>query len=71
MTPSGLISYKIKTFLQIGHCFIKLKEYQEAINFYEEVLKFKKIPVVLYNLIICYYTLNDKTKIKNSILDFV
>lgn len=47
---------KLKTLTKIGNSFLKKQDFQEAIIAFEEINKIKKIPSVLYNLIICHYS---------------
>lgn len=39
--------------------------------YYEDLIKSKKSPTVFYNLIICYFALNDKRKIITSLMELV
>eukprot|EP00824_Muranothrix_gubernata_P021625 TRINITY_DN4757_c0_g1_i1.p1 TRINITY_DN4757_c0_g1~~TRINITY_DN4757_c0_g1_i1.p1 ORF type:complete len:766 (-),score=181.57 TRINITY_DN4757_c0_g1_i1:36-2240(-) len=55
---------RIKIIKNIGHAFIKLGEYQDAIDSYENIMDNEPDFQTGFNLIVCYYALGDKENMK-------
>ncbi|ETO24318.1 TPR Domain containing protein [Reticulomyxa filosa] len=74
-TSQGNNFIKTQLTRNIANCFIQLKQFGDAIKCYENVFehwsKWGNDPYIPYNLIICYYALNDKEKMKYSFLQLL
>ena len=64
MTPSKYESIKFKILKNIGHAYIKKKDFAEAIQSYEDIMNRFPDFDIAYNLILCLYTIGDKNKLK-------
>jgi intraflagellar transport protein 88 len=50
----------------IGHSFVRLGQYQDAMQSYETVMEGAADVVTGYNLVVCFHALGDKEKMKKS-----
>ena len=50
----------------IGNCYIKLKKYQQATQTYEAIMDNQPDMQSGFNLIVCYYALGDREKMKKG-----
>jgi len=55
---------RFKILKNIGHAFVKLGKFQDAIASYESILEGSPDFVTAFNLILCVYALGDKKKLK-------
>jgi len=71
MAPSKYSVIKHRIMKNIGHSYVKKREFVEAISTYEDVLS--KFPdyETAFNLILCLYTIGDKEKMKPSFLEML
>jgi intraflagellar transport protein 88 len=60
------LSMKYKIMKNLGHSYVKQNQFFDAINVYEEVLDKAPDFETAFNLMICYYTIGDKEKMKNN-----
>jgi len=60
------LSMKYKIMKNLGHAYVKQNQFFDAINVYEEVLDKAPDFETAFNLMICYYTIGDKEKMKNN-----
>ena len=69
--PSTSKEMRFKITKNIGHAYIKLGQFQEAITHYEQVLKGSPDPKTAYNLIICLYATGDKMRMKDCFTSMI
>lgn len=50
----------------IGHAFVRLGQYQDAMQSYDTVMEGAPDVVTGYNLVVCFHALGDKEKMKKS-----
>lgn len=62
---------RFKITRNIGHCYVRLGEYQNAINSYETILKGTPDHITAYNLIICLYAAGDKLRMKDCFTSMI
>jgi intraflagellar transport protein 88 len=55
---------KVKILKNIGHAFVKLGQFQEAIDTYEGIMESQPDYQTAFNLITCYYALGNYEKMK-------
>jgi len=69
----GDINAKLKMLIQrnIGNALIKMGEFVDAIQSFEGVVEGKGSPSTIFNLLIAYYTLGDKEKMKKCFLSLL
>lgn len=60
------LSMKYKIMKNLGHAFVQQNQFFDAINVYEEVLDKAPDFETAFNLMLCYYTIGDKEKMKNN-----
>jgi intraflagellar transport protein 88 len=66
MAPQKYAALKYKIMKNIAHSYVKMNEFTEASNTYEEILsKFPDLETA-YNLMLCLYSLCDKEKMKKN-----
>ena len=69
--PSTSKEMRYKVTRNIGHAYVKLGQYQDAINHYEQILKGSPDHKTAYNLIICLYTTGDKMRMKDCFTSMI
>lgn len=69
--PSTSKEMRFKITKNIGHAYIKLGQYQDAITHYEQILKGSPDHKTAYNLIICLYTTGDKMRMKDCFTSMI
>ena len=69
--PSTSKEMRFKITRNIGHCYVRLGEYQNAINSYETILKGTPDHITAYNLIICLYAAGDKLRMKDCFTSMI
>ena len=69
--PSTSKEMRYKVSRNIGHAYIKLGQYQDAISHYEQILKGSPDHKTAYNLIICLYTTGDKMRMKDCFTSMI
>jgi intraflagellar transport protein 88 len=69
--PSTSKEMRFKITRNIGHCYVRLGEYQKAINSYETILKGTPDHITAYNLIICLYAAGDKLRMKDCFTSMI
>ena len=69
--PSTSKEMRYKVTRNIGHAYVKLGQYQEAIGHYEQILKGSPDHKTAYNLIICLYTTGDKMRMKDCFTSMI
>lgn len=62
---------RFKITRNIGHCYVRLGEYQNAINSYETILKGTPDHITAFNLIICLYAAGDKLRMKDCFTSMI
>jgi len=62
--PSVNKDMRIKILKNIGHAFVKLGEFQDGIDAYENIMESQADFQTGFNLIVCYYALGDPEKMK-------
>ncbi len=62
---------RFKITKNIGHAYIKMGQYQDAITHYEQILKGSPDHKTAYNLIICLYTSGDKMRMKDCFTSMI
>ena len=60
------LSMKYKIMKNLGHAYVKMNQFFDAINVYEEILDKAPDFETAFNLMVCYYTIGDKEKMKNN-----
>ena len=69
--PSTSKQMRYKVTRNIGHAYVKLGQYQDAISHYEQILKGSPDHKTAYNLIICLYTSGDKMRMKDCFTSMI
>ncbi|CAM6006660.1 unnamed protein product [Sphagnum balticum] len=69
--PSTSKEMRAKIMKNIGHAYVKLGQFQDAINHYEQVLKGTPDHKTAYNLIICLYANGDKLRMKDCFTSMI
>jgi intraflagellar transport protein 88 len=69
--PSTSKEMRYKITKNIGHSYVKLGQYQDAITHYEQILKGSPDHKTAYNLIICLYTTGDKMRMKDCFTSMI
>jgi len=69
--PSTSKEMRYKVSRNIGHAYVKLGQYQDAIAHYEQILKGSPDHKTAYNLIICLYTTGDKMRMKDCFTSMI
>lgn len=66
MAPQKYAALKYKIMKNIAHAYVRMNEFVEASNTYEEIVsKFPDLETS-YNLMLCLYSLGDKEKMKRN-----
>ena len=60
------LSMKYKIMKNLGAAFVQQNQFFDAINIYEEILDKAPDFDIAFNLMLCYYTIGDKEKMKNN-----
>lgn len=55
----------------IGNAFMKLGQYQDALQTYETIMEGCPDHLTGFNLLVCYYALGDKDKMKRTFMKLV
>lgn len=71
MAPSKFNAIKYKIMKNIGHAYVKKKEFIEAISAYEDVINKYPDFETAFNLMLCLYTIGDKEKMKPSFCEML
>lgn len=71
MAPAKYESIKYKILKNIGHAYVKKKDFVEAIQAYEDIMNRYPSHGIAYNLILCLYTIGDKNKSKQVFKEMV
>jgi intraflagellar transport protein 88 len=69
--PSNVQAIRFKIMRNIGHAFFKMHQFTDAIDSYENLLQHggQHLDFMTgFNLILCYYALGDKERMKNGFL---
>lgn len=69
--PNTSKEMRFKITRNIGHSYVKLGQYQEAITYYEQILKGSPDHKTAYNLIICLYATGDKMRMKDCFTSMI
>lgn len=69
--PSTSKEMRYKVSRNIGHAYVKLGQYSDAISHYEQILKGSPDHKTAYNLIICLYTTGDKMRMKDCFTSMI
>lgn len=69
--PSTSKEMRFKISRNIGHAYVKLGQYQDAIGHYEQILKGSPDHKTAYNLMICLYTTGDKMRLKDCFTSMI
>lgn len=64
LIPKSSNEMRFKILKNIGHAFVKLGKFQDAIASYESILEGNPDFQTAFNLILCVYALGDKKKLK-------
>lgn len=62
---------RFKITKNIGHAYIKLGQFQDAITQYEQILKGSPDHKTAFNLIICLYATGDKMRMKDCFTSMI
>ena len=65
LIPATSKEMRFKILKNIGHAFVKLGQFQEAINSYETIMKGVPEFTDGFNLLLCLYALGDKVRMKD------
>ncbi len=71
MAPQKYAALKYKIMKNIAHAYVRLNEYVEASNTYEEILSKFPDNETSYNLMLCLYSLGDKEKMKRTFTEML
>lgn len=71
MAPAKFGMIKFKLMKNIGHAYVKKKEFLEAISVYEDIINKYPDFESAFNLILCLYTIGDKEKLKRSFVEML
>ena len=64
--PEGDHDLRAKVTRNIGHAFVKLGQYKDAVGAYEDVMEANPDIVTAFNLLLCYYALGETEKLKRT-----
>lgn len=62
---------RFKIFKNIGHAFVKLGKFQDAINSYETIIRGIPDFQTAQNLMLCLYALGDKDRMKDCFVSML
>lgn len=62
---------RFKIMRNIGNSFVRLGRFQDAIESYEAIMEAHGDPQTGFNLIVCYYALGDKDKMKKGFMQLL
>jgi len=62
---------RFKILKNIGHTFVKLGQFKEAINSYETIMKGSPDFQTAFNLMLCFYALGDKKSMKDCFVSML
>lgn len=71
MTQNKFNAIKYKLMKNIGHSYVKKREFIEAISVYEDIVNKYPDFETAFNLILCLYTVGDKAKMKRSFCEML
>lgn len=66
-----LKTIRFKIIKNIGHAFVKLGQFQEAINSYESIIKGAPDFQTCFNLLLCLYATGDRSKMKECFMNMI
>jgi intraflagellar transport protein 88 len=69
--PATSKEMRLKINQNIGHAYVKMGEFQNAITSYEHILKSTPNHKTAYNLIICLYATGDKLRMKDCFTSMI
>ncbi|GBG87160.1 hypothetical protein CBR_g44618 [Chara braunii] len=64
--PSNGKATRYKIMRNIANCFIRMGQYQDAVHSFETIMEGSGDHQAGYNLVICYFALGDKEKLKKA-----
>jgi len=62
---------RFKIMRNIGNSFVRLGQFQDAIQSYEAIMEAHGDPQTGFNLIVCYYALGDRDKMKKGFMQLL
>lgn len=68
LPPSTCGALRLKVHRNIGHAFVRLGQFQDAITAFETVMEQRPEFLAGFNLVICYYALGDAELMKKAFL---
>lgn len=68
LIPATSKEMRYKILMNIGHAFIKLGQFQEAINSYDTIMKGAPNFQIAFNLMLCLYALGDAARMKDNFI---
>ena len=66
--PNHFQTMRIRIMANIGACFIKLGQFEDAITSYEHIMNEHADFKPGFNLILCYYAIRDAERMRKSFL---
>lgn len=67
-TPTSDKDMRFKLYRNIGNAFVKMGQYNDAVNSYEAILEGTGDPAVGFNLVLCYYALGEVDRMKRTFI---
>ncbi|RDD37238.1 Intraflagellar transport protein 88-like protein [Trichoplax sp. H2] len=64
--PNANTTMRIKIMQNIGSSFVRLGQYEDAVTVYDQIMTEKGDFKTGLNLIVCYYSINDRDKMKKT-----
>ncbi len=65
LIPASSKEMRFRILKNIGHAFVKLGKFQDALNSYETIMKSSPDFETGFNLMLCLYALGDKMRMKD------
>ena len=69
--PNTSKELRYRAMRNIGNAFMKLGQYQDALQTYETIMEGFPDHLTGFNLLVCYYALGDKDKMKKAFMKLV
>jgi len=69
--PSSSKEMRFKVTKNIAHAYVKMGQFQSAIDSFEHILKGTPDHLTAYNLIICLYATGDKLRMKDCFTSMI
>lgn len=69
--PNTSKELRYRAMRNIGNAFVKCGQYQDAVQTYEAIMEGFPDHLTGFNLLVCYYTLGDKDKMKKAFAKLV